>query len=58
MACDRGLQETDEPWKKTGQATEESEYLPPQNVVAQQKNKKGVAAGVPGSLNADSRVHG
>jgi hypothetical protein len=58
MARDQGLQETNEPWKKPGQAAEDSEYLPPENVVEQQKNRKGVKPGVPSPLNPDSRVYG
>jgi len=58
MARNHGLQETNEPWKKPGQAAEDPDMLPPENVVEQEKSKKGVKPGVPNPLNPDSRTHG
>jgi hypothetical protein len=57
MVEDRGLQETDEPWKEPGQTSQDTSIQPPENAVEQQKNKKGVKPGVPSPINPDSRVH-
>jgi hypothetical protein len=57
MTEDRGLQETDEPWKEHRQTSQDASIQPPENAVEQQKNKKGVKPGVPGPINPDSRLH-
>lgn len=39
-AAENSSSETNEPWKKPGQTSQNSEIQPPKNVVEQEKRKK------------------
>ena len=49
-----GLQETNEPRKKSGQTSQDNSIQPPPSAVEQEKNKKGVRPGDPDPLNPGS----